>query len=162
MAKTPYLEPSDELLVIKTDKKVFHVHPKLEENPSKNEHNKVFSEDSKVCFCINDNRYGKGDKAIRTYFNLSLAEFYSVQRAVNKGYLTEGNFLKKFVHICGKTPIHGDVCPSHHMTVSRLLVKTMVAPIRLPMSAWLELDGMENHHVARSQMIAPRSAARMT
>ena len=49
-----------------------------------------------------------------------------------------------------------------HMTVPTLEVKTMVAPMRLPMSAWLELEGMENHHVARSQMMAPSSAARMT
>jgi len=41
-------------------------------------------------------------------------------------------------------------------------VKTTVAPMRLPMSAWLELDGIERHHVKKSHMTAPISAARMT
>ena len=35
----------------------------------------------------------------------------------------------------------------------------IAAPIRPPMIAWLELDGIDRHHVVRFQMIAPTSAA---
>ena len=36
---------------------------------------------------------------------------------------------------------------------------TIVAPIRPPMSAWLDELGMPNHHVMRFQAMAPTSAA---
>ena len=49
-----------------------------------------------------------------------------------------------------------------HSTVAVLRVKTIVAPMRLPISAWLELEGIENHQVRRSQMMAPSRAARIT
>ena len=41
-------------------------------------------------------------------------------------------------------------------------VKTMVAPMRLPMRACDDELGIERHQVNRSQMMAPASAARTT
>ena len=43
-----------------------------------------------------------------------------------------------------------------------LPVNTMVAPIRLPISACEDELGIENHQVKRSQMIAPINAAKIT